>query len=132
MNDFLKKADVLLSPRIFANKCADLFEFVVKNTDELVDFFYEHPIDLALSSEREKKKFELYVASKYLEYVSLVPEEVKQDYLYYVSNYFLELGNNLDEDGRNFPVSPHSSCLSNQSSCKTSGISHRVESRTFR
>ena len=98
VDDFLKKADVLLSPRIFANKCADLFEFVVKNTDELVDFFYEHPIDLALSSEREKKKFELYVASKYLEYVSLVPEEVKQDYLYYVSNYFLELGNNLDED----------------------------------
>lgn len=98
VENFLKKADVLLSPRIFANKCADLFEFVVKNTDELVDFFYEHPIDLALSSEKEKKKFELYVASKYLEYVSLVPDKDKQDYLYYVSNYFLELGSDLDED----------------------------------
>lgn len=98
IEEFLKRADLEVNPRKFANKCADLFEFISLNLDEVVQFMHEHPIDLTLFSEKERKRFELYVANRYLKYVTLVPDDDKQKYLYYVSNYFLELGNNIGSD----------------------------------
>lgn len=98
IDEFLKKANSEVNPRKFANKCADLFEFISMHIDEVVTFMHEHPIDLTLFSDKEQKRFELYVANRYLRYVTLVPEKDKQKYLYYVSNYFLELGNNIGSD----------------------------------
>lgn len=98
IKEFLKMAEVEVNPRRFASKCVDLFEFISTHIDEVVTFMHDHPIDLTLLSEVERKRFELYVANRYLTYVTLVPDAEKQKYLYYVSNYFLELGGDVESD----------------------------------
>lgn len=98
LDRFLKLTDIKLNPEVYANACADLFTYMIDNLDEVMDFLNDHPIDLSSLSDEDVKRFELYVAYQHLQYAESVSLESKQRYLYYVSNYLLELGNDVDDD----------------------------------
>lgn len=99
LDRFLKLADIDLSPAKYANACADLFTYIIDNLSEVMDFLQEHPVDLSSLSKEDMKRFELYVAHQHLQYAEGVSGiDAKQRFLYYVSNYLLELGNDVDDD----------------------------------
>ncbi len=98
LEKLLRQADEELNPKKYANACADLFTYMVDNFQKIMEFLHQHPIDLSSLTDEEVSKFELYVAHKYLQYAENVDLEYKQRYLYYVSNYFSELGNNVNGD----------------------------------
>lgn len=95
---FLKLADIKLNPAIYANACADILAYMIDNLDDVMDFLREHPVDLSFLDKEDMSRFELYVAHQHLQYAESVAPGSKQRYLFYVSNYLLELGDEVDSD----------------------------------
>lgn len=98
LDDIFSMADEELNPKKYANACADLFMYIVDNFSEVINFLHQNPIELTALSKEEFSKFELYVAHKYLECAEMFDGSLKQKYLYYVSNYFYELGDDINSD----------------------------------
>lgn len=82
----------------YAESCARTFTGLVDNGKKVLDYIYSHPIDLGKLPEMDKDKFELYLAGQFLEMAEKVDDSSKQDYLYYVSDYFSEHKDLLDSD----------------------------------
>ncbi len=63
-----------------------------------INYLYTHPVDLSKASNFNKDKLELYLAYRFLDMAVRVPQDQKQRYLYFVSNYFMENKDKLDSD----------------------------------
>lgn len=78
-------------------------EFVERLLDEKIlndnmEYLCTHPLDLSKAPNFNKDKLELYLAYRFLDMALVSPQEEKQRYLYFVSNYFMENKDKLDSD----------------------------------
>lgn len=65
-----------------------------------IKYLYTHPVDLSKAPNFNKDKLELYLVYRFLDMAVKVPQDEKQRYLYFVSNYFMENKDKLDSDLR--------------------------------
>lgn len=82
----------------FVGGYAVMFDSLIQHSEEVFDYIFTHPIDFNGLSGVDKNKLELYLAGQYLEMAEVTSDEKKQDYLYYVSNYFAENKDLIDSD----------------------------------
>lgn len=82
----------------FAEECSETFSDLVENTDKILAYIYSHPVDFSELTDVDKDKMELYLAGQFLEMAEKVEDDSKQDYLYYISNYFTEHKDLIDSD----------------------------------
>lgn len=82
----------------FSDEYSLAFTTLVDNSSAVFEYLFTHPITFDGLNEVDKDKLELYLASQFLGMAELVDEDKKQDYLYYVSNYFAEHKDLLDSN----------------------------------
>ena len=75
---------------IFVEECADGLTTLINNYGNIMHYINTHPIDFRKMNESDMNRLELYFVYRYLEMAEMVDVEDKQDYLYYVSNFFFE------------------------------------------
>ena len=93
INKELEKAEKF-SLYTFCNECADIYQEIINNFDEIVNFLYNYTIDIN-NTGINSEKLELYIVNQFIESCNLNPD-VKQRYIYYVSDYY-----NRDKSRRN-------------------------------
>ena len=82
----------------FQKKYVSCITKLVNNLEKIINFMISQKIDLDGLNNKDKDKLELYFAYRYLDLAKQADSESKQDYLYYVSNYFVENKDKLNSD----------------------------------
>jgi len=82
----------------FIEVCSKDLEILMDNCKNLVDYMFSHPIDFSRLEEYDHNKLELYIVNCYLNMAEQVEDDLKQNYLYYVSSYFYEHKDLIDSD----------------------------------
>lgn len=82
----------------FVESYSETFSDLVENADKVLTYISSHPIDFSELTDVDKDKMELYLAGQFLEMAEKVEDDSKQDYLYYISNYFTEHKDLIDSD----------------------------------
>ena len=82
----------------FVESYSETFSDLVENADKVLAYIFSHPIDFSELTDVDKDKMELYLAGQFLEMAEKVEDDSKQDYLYYISNYFTEHKDLIESD----------------------------------
>ena len=80
-----------IRPKVFISNQKNMYHALVSNIKSITEFANTNPVTEDITSSLDKDKFELYVASQYLEYAKSTDDELnKQKAIYYLSTYFNE------------------------------------------
>ena len=76
--------------KVYINDCITAITNILANSDKILNYIHSNPIDFSSLDSADTENLELYFAYCNLKQASDCDAEYKQDYLYYVSNYFKE------------------------------------------
>ena len=83
----------------FGNRYADAFEDLICHSSKIFEYMKNNPLPLDNLTKMDQDRLELYVAYRYLYYAIVSqPVSTKQKYLYYVSNYFYEHADEINDN----------------------------------
>ena len=85
------------SLKTFIASCVIALPNIINNRDKIVNYIHNNPIDFSFLDDSDKDKLELYFAYCNLKQANNADSKYKQDYLYYVSNYFKEHKDTTDD-----------------------------------
>ena len=85
------------SLKTFIASCVIAIPNIINNRDKIVNYIHNNPIDFSFLDDADKDKLELYFAYCNLKQANNADSKYKQDYLYYVSNYFKEHKDTTDD-----------------------------------
>lgn len=97
LNEYLNEAVSFSLEKFISDYCTTL-KSLLDNSDKIMEYIYSHPINFDGLNDMGKNKLELYLAYQFLNMAELSGDDKKQDYLYYVSNYFAENKSLLDSN----------------------------------
>lgn len=84
--------------KVYINDCVTAITNILKYQDKIINYIHSNPIDFSTLSDDDTDTLEFYFAYCNLKQVKNVDLDSRQNYLYYVSNYFKEHKDYMNSD----------------------------------
>ena len=84
--------------KVYINDCITAINNILKYQDKIINYIHSNPIDFSTLSDDDTDTLEFYFAYCNLKQAKSVDSASKQNYLYYVSNYFKEHKDYMNSD----------------------------------